>query len=59
VLDRIYKLSMSLPEAPLVRFEAKTVNLPRTTEAERMVIQRIGQDIFRDALMNYWAADVR
>jgi hypothetical protein len=53
-LDRVYKLSMSLPEAPLHRFEAKTGNLPRSTEAERWVIQRIGQDIFRDALMNYW-----
>jgi hypothetical protein len=53
-LDRVYKLSMSLPEAPLARFKAKTANLPRTTEAERMVIQRIGQDIFRDALMDYW-----
>ena len=29
-------------------------HLPRTTEAERMVIQRIGQDVFRDALMDYW-----
>jgi hypothetical protein len=53
-LDRVYKLSMSLPEAPLARFKAKTANLPRTTEAERMVIQRIGQDVFRDALMDYW-----
>jgi hypothetical protein len=53
-LDRVYKLSMSLPEAPLARFNAKTANLPRTTEAERMIIQRIGQDIFRDALIDYW-----
>jgi hypothetical protein len=53
-LDRVYKLSMSLPEAPLARFKTETANLPRTTEAERMVIQRIGQDIFRDALMDYW-----
>jgi hypothetical protein len=53
-LDRVYKLSISLPEAPLARFKAKTTNLPRTTEAERLVIQRIGQDIFRDALMDYW-----
>jgi hypothetical protein len=37
-LDRVYKLSMSLPEAPLARFKAKTANLPRTTEAERIVI---------------------
>jgi predicted restriction endonuclease len=53
-LDRIYKLALSLPEAPLDRFKAKTANLPRVTEAERMVIQRIGQDVFRDALMVYW-----
>jgi HNH endonuclease len=53
-LDRVYRLAMSLPEAPLDRFKAKTVNLPRATEAERMVIQRIGQDVFRDALMEYW-----
>jgi hypothetical protein len=54
VLDRVYKLALSLPEAPLDRFKAKTANLPRTTEAERMVIQRIGQDVFREALMDYW-----
>ncbi len=54
-LDRVYKLAVSLPEAPLDRFKAKTANLPRTTEAERMVIQRIGQDVFRDALMAYWS----
>jgi hypothetical protein len=55
-LDRVYKLAMSLPEAPLDRFKAKTANLPRTTEAERMVIQRIGQDVFREALMDYWGS---
>jgi HNH endonuclease len=53
-LDRIYKFSISLPEVPLARFKAETATLPRTTEAERLVIQRIGQDIFRDALMDYW-----
>jgi HNH endonuclease len=55
-LDRVYKLAMSLPEAPLDRFKAKTANLPRATEAERWVIQRIGQDVFRSALMDYWNA---
>jgi len=53
-LDRVYKLAMSLPEAPLERFKARTANLPRATEAERMVIQRIGQDVFRGALVDYW-----
>jgi HNH endonuclease len=55
-LDRVYKLAMSLPEAPLDRFKAKTANLPRITEAERLIIQRIGQDVFRSALMDYWNA---
>ena len=53
-LDRVYRLAVSLPDAPLIRFRAKTGTLPRTTEAERLVIQRIGQEIFRDALMDYW-----
>ena len=53
-LDRVYRLAVSLPDAPLARFHAKTNGLPRTTEAERLVIQRIGQNMFRDALMDYW-----
>jgi hypothetical protein len=53
-LDRVYKLAISLPDAPLLRFRAETAKLPRTTEAERLVIQRIGQNLFRDALMDYW-----
>jgi hypothetical protein len=54
VLDRVYNLAVSLPEAPLARFRAETANLPRTTEAERLLIQRVGQDVFWDALMAYW-----
>jgi hypothetical protein len=53
-LDRVYKLSVSLPDAPFTRFQVKTAGLPRTTEAERLVVQRIGQDVFRNALMDYW-----
>jgi HNH endonuclease len=56
VLRRVYELGVSLPDAPLKEFEAKVANLPRTTEAERLVVQRIGQDIFRDRLMDYWQA---
>lgn len=55
-LDRVYKLGVSLPDAPLARFRAQTAALPQTTEAERLVVQRIGQDIFRAALMDYWEA---
>ena len=55
-LDRVYKLGVSLPDAPLARFRAETAGLPQTTETERLVVQRIGQDIFRAALMDYWGA---
>lgn len=53
-LDRTYRLGVSLPDAPLREFLARTKSAPRTTEAERLVIQRVGQDIFRQALMKYW-----
>jgi hypothetical protein len=55
-LARVYKLGVSLPDAPPTRFRAETAGLPRTTEVERLVVQRIGQDIFRAALMDYWGA---
>jgi hypothetical protein len=53
-LGRVYKLAISLPDAPLTRFRVKTAGLPRNTEAERLVVERIGQDVFRDALLAYW-----
>jgi hypothetical protein len=53
-LDRVYKLAVSLPDAPLTRFRIKTKDLPRGTEAERLVVQRVGQAIFREALLDYW-----
>src|ERR1700730_15098195 len=55
-VDRVYKLGVSLPDAPLARFRAQTAGLLQTTEIERLVVQRIGQDIFRAALMDYWGA---
>jgi hypothetical protein len=53
-VERAYRLGMSLPDAPLKRFRKRIVDLPRTTEVERLVVQRVGQDIFRDALLKYW-----
>jgi hypothetical protein len=53
-VDRVYKLGVSLPDAPLARFRAQTARLPQTTEAEWLIVQRIGQGIFRAALMDYW-----
>lgn len=54
VLPRLYQLSTSLPDAPLKTFQQQAAKLPKTTEAERLVVQRIGQDIFRASLMDYW-----
>lgn len=54
VINRTYRLSVSLPQLPLNAFEKLTASLPRSTEAERLVVQRVGQDIFRNALMDYW-----
>ena len=38
-LDPTYRLGVSLPDAPLNEFLAKTKSVPRTTEAERLVVQ--------------------
>mgnify|MGYP005855217951 CR=1 FL=1 len=54
ILPRVYQLAVSLPDAPLREFQRQTASLPRTTDAERLVVQRIGQDIFRESLMEYW-----
>ncbi|MFC4442031.1 HNH endonuclease [Caulobacter henricii] len=54
LLPRIYQLAASLPDAPLREFEAKVRDLPKTTESERLVVQRVGQDIFRASLIDYW-----
>jgi putative restriction endonuclease len=54
LLRRAWQLSRTLPSELLRVFEAKTVELPRSTEAERWVVQRVGQDLFRDGLLEYW-----
>lgn len=54
LLDQVYRLSLSLPNAPLERFQRETANLTSATEVERIVKQRIGQSIFREALLDYW-----
>ena len=53
MLDQIYHLALNAPP-PLQVFEALTGGLPRSTEAERSRIERIGQDIFRARLLQVW-----
>ena len=54
-LSRIWDLAVALPDHPLRQYQRETAALPRGTEAERLVIQRKGQDIFRASLMAYWS----
>jgi putative restriction endonuclease len=54
LLRRALQLSKALPDELLHTFEKRVAALPKTTEAERLVVQRIGQDIFRDGLLEYW-----
>lgn len=54
LIRRAFQLSKSLPDEPLHRFEKATAQLPKSTEAERLVVQRVGQNIFRDGLLEYW-----
>ena len=54
VMPRVYQLGVTLPDGPLEEFRTAVAGLPKTTEAERLIIQRVGQDIFRDRLMTYW-----
>jgi hypothetical protein len=53
-LERLYRLGVSLPDNPLVEFRKRTADLPRSTEVERLVVQRVGQNLFREALLEYW-----
>lgn len=54
VMSRVYQLGVTLPDGPLEEYRAATAGLPRSTEAERLILQRIGQSIFRERLMTYW-----
>ena len=54
LVRRAFALSRTLPDELLNRFEAATAKLPRATEAERLVVQRVGQDVFRVGLLDYW-----
>lgn len=54
LLRRAFQLSRALPDELLVEFQKKTDALPKSTEAERLVVQRVGQDLFRAGLVDYW-----
>lgn len=51
---RAFQLSQTSPGELLVTFQRETANLPRSTEIERLEIKRVGQDVFRKGLIDYW-----
>lgn len=59
VLRRAAELARSLPDQAATEYEQAvreelSSEYVNATEVERLVRQRVGQDIFRDALMRYW-----
>jgi putative restriction endonuclease len=54
LLRRAWEFARTLPDELLHTFAKRTATLPRTTEAERLVVQRVGQDVFRGGLLEYW-----
>lgn len=54
LLGRVADLAKTAPDRLVEEFVAATLSMPESTEVERLVKQRVGQDIFRNALIVFW-----
>jgi putative restriction endonuclease len=54
ILKKAAAHARTLPNRVADAFRRETATMPRTTEAERVVVQRVGQNLFRSALLDYW-----
>lgn len=54
VLRTAAAYARTLPNRVADAFRRETAGMPRSTEAERVVVQRVGQNLFRSALLDYW-----
>ena len=54
VAGAIWRLARSLPDEPLRQYQLRLTEPPAVTEVERFRKERIGQDVFREALMLFW-----
>ena len=52
-LHRVYELSYTLPDVPLYTYRDEIAGLG-DTEVDRVRKERIGQDLYRRALLRYW-----
>lgn len=53
-MERFAALARTRPNRVAEAFATATDGLPRATEAQRLVVQRVGQSMFRQALLEYW-----
>lgn len=56
IAGAIWRLARSLPDEPLRRYHRRLTESPVATEVERLRTERIGQDVFREAVMLFWDA---
>jgi hypothetical protein len=54
VLEKAAATARTMPDRVAEKFMQATAALPNTTEAERLIVQRVGQDLFRKALLDFW-----
>jgi len=54
LLERVAAMCRVVQGAGLKDFEEKTHPLPNATDAIRLAVQRVGQNVFRCSLLEYW-----
>lgn len=54
VLEKAAAIARTMPNRVAEKFHSAIAGLPRSTEVERLVVQRVGQDLFRSALLDFW-----
>ena len=54
VLDKAVAIARTMPDRVADKYHQATSAMPRATETERWVVQRVGQDMFRGALLDFW-----
>lgn len=53
-LETASSIARTLPDRVAQQFANATAKMPMTTEVERLAVQRVGQQMFRDALLAFW-----
>ncbi len=54
LLQKASAIARTMPNRVADRYRARVAHMPASTDAERLVVQRVGQNLFRDALLDYW-----